>query len=291
VTRYGKLVRDRVPELLRRAGVEPVTHVADEPEFIDRLIDKLREETGELAAHPSPEELVDVVEVVRALGDALGLSDEAIERARWHKANESGGFSNRIVLDRTDTDVERVRSYDYARRVGVRPLSWDEFGALTVRLAESLAPANIEAVVGVARAGLLPAVAVAAALRCNLHPVQLTRRENDLVVRDAPEWKVRVSPAVAGRVVAVVDDVADSGQTLAMVAEETMKAGARRVVSVALAAHTWADPAPDIAGLISDELILFPWDEHVLFDGRWGLNPEMERAIVDLGEASGGAKS
>lgn len=291
MTGYGKLVRDRVPELLRRAGVEPVTHVADESEYFGRLIDKLREETGELAAHRSPEELADVVEVVRELGEALGLSEEAIERARRQKAQQSGGFSNRIVLERTQTDVERVRSYDYARRVGVRSVSWDEFGALTVRLAESVAPAGVEAVVGVARAGLLPAVAVAAALRCNLHPVQLTRRENDLVVREAPEWKVRVSPAVAGRVVAVVDDVADSGQTLAMVADEAMKAGARRVVSVALAAHTWADPAPDVAGLISDELILFPWDEHVLFDGRWGLNPELERAIVDLGEASGRAES
>ena len=290
MTGYGKLVRDRVPEVLRRAGVEPVTHVAGEGELFDRLIDKLREETGELAGHPSAEELADVLEVVAALGDALGLSEETIERVRTEKANERGRFSKRIVLERTETDVERVRSYDYARRVGVRPLSWEEFGALTVRLAESLAPAGIEAVVGVARAGLLPAVAVAAALRCNLHPVQLTRRENDLVVRQAPEWKVRVSPAVAGRVVAVVDDVADSGQTLGMVADEAVKAGARRVVSVALAAHTWADPAPDIAGLISDELIIFPWDEHVLFDGRWGLNPELESAIVDLGEASGRAE-
>jgi len=290
VTRYGKLVRDRVPEVLKRAGVEPVTHVADDSEFFDRLIDKLREETGELAAHATAEELADVLEVVSALREALGLSDDEMERARSDKAEQRGRFSKRIVLERTDTDVERVRSYDYARRVGLRPVSWDEFGALTVRLAESLAPAGIEAVVGIARAGLLPAVAVAAALRCNLHPVQLTRRENDLVVRTAPEWKVRVSPAVAGRVVAVVDDVADSGQTLSMVAAEAMKAGARRVVTVALAAHTWAEPAPDIAGLISDELILFPWDEHVLFDGRWGLNPELERAIVDLGEATGRAE-
>jgi hypothetical protein len=38
-------------------------------------------------------------------------------------------------------------------------------------------------------------------------------------------------------------------------------------------------------------LILFPWDEHVYFDGRWGLNPELERAIVDLGEASGRAET
>jgi uncharacterized protein len=291
VTRYGKLVRDRVPEVLRRAGVEPVTHAAEDSEYFDRLIDKLREETGELAAHASAEELADILEVVVALGEALGLSEDAIERVRADKAKERGRFSKRIVLERTDTDVERVRSYDYARRVGLRPVSWDEFGALTIRLAESLAPAGIEAVVGVARAGLLPAVAVAAALRCDLHPVQLTRRESDLVVRDAPEWKVRVTPAVAGRVVAVVDDVADSGQTLSMVAEEAMRAGARRVVSVALAAHTWAEPAPDIAGLISDELILFPWDEHVLFDGRWGLNPQLERAIVDLGEASGRTES
>lgn len=50
-----------------------------------------------------------------------------------------------------------MRSYDYSNRKGVRALTWEEFHALTLTLAERLEALGVEAVVGIARAGLLPA--------------------------------------------------------------------------------------------------------------------------------------
>lgn len=171
-------------------------------------------------------------------------------------------------------------SYDYAHRDGVLPVSWEDFAALTRRLAEGLAGENVACVVGVARAGLFPATAVACALRCDLVPVRVTRREQDQVVHDSPVWKTLPSDDVRGKVVAVVDEIADTGETVSLVAEQVKRQGAVRVVTASLVAHSWASPMPDIVALTSDALVLFPWDREVLANGSWGPHPELEAALA-----------
>jgi hypoxanthine phosphoribosyltransferase len=109
-----------------------------------------------------------------------------------------------------------MKSYDYAHRQGVRTISWEAFVTLTDQLAEALEQAGVEVIVGIARAGLLPATVVACNLRRELYPVRITRRVNDEVRFSPPVWKVPVSPDVAGKVVAVVDEIADTGETLAL---------------------------------------------------------------------------
>ena len=42
---YDKLVRDKIPEIIRETGERPIVHVADDAEYADRLADKLDEET------------------------------------------------------------------------------------------------------------------------------------------------------------------------------------------------------------------------------------------------------
>jgi len=172
-----------------------------------------------------------------------------------------------------------MKPYDYAHRDGVEEIDWQWFAALARKLAQELAGAEIEAIVGVARAGLVPAATVACSLRCDLFPVRVTRRDNDVVVRESPVWKVDVSPEVAGKVVAVIDEMADSGETLAMVAARVRELGAARVVTASLVAHSWADPAPDHVALTTDALVIFPWDKEVLIDGQWQTHPELAAAL------------
>lgn len=172
-----------------------------------------------------------------------------------------------------------MQSYDYARRDGVEAISWDRFVSLCGSLAEALAAHRIDTIVGVARAGLLPATVVACALRCDLFPIRITRRSRDRVIHDHPVWKVDVSSEVAGRRVAVIDEIADTGETLGLVARRVKDVGARHVVTAVLVSHSWADPRPDLSALISDALVLFPWDERVLVDGRWQMHPELVRAL------------
>lgn len=169
--------------------------------------------------------------------------------------------------------------YDYSRRTGVEEVDWERFGALAATLTELLAGHRPDMVVGIARAGLIPAAAVAAASRLDLTPVRVSRREADVVVRAHLEWKVDVSADVQGRVVAVVDEMADTGETLALVAERCREAGAARVVTAALVAHSWADPFPDAVALVSDALVVFPWDRRVFSEGRLMLHPELVDAL------------
>lgn len=172
-----------------------------------------------------------------------------------------------------------MRSYDYSNRDGVDPITWERFADLSRGLAETLERCNLDLVVGVARAGLFPATAVACALRCEFFPVRLSRREADEVRHAHPVWRVPVSDFVKGKRVAVIDDVADTGETLAAVREEVCGHGASSVVTVALVSHSWAKPAPDFSALQSDALVLFPWDREVLVDGSWVPHPELEKAL------------
>jgi hypoxanthine phosphoribosyltransferase len=174
---------------------------------------------------------------------------------------------------------EKQRSYDYAKRKGVRELSWEEFAGLSASLAERLSARKVDAVIGIARGGLFAATSVAMALRCEFYPVRLSRRVGDEVVRASPTWSVPLTPAVAGKSVAIIDDVADTGESLAMVAAEAEELGAARAITASLLAHTWASPMPDIVALTTDELVIFPWDRNVLIDGQWKRHPEIEAAL------------
>lgn len=172
-----------------------------------------------------------------------------------------------------------MQSYDYSHRKGIEEISWSRFAALSARLVEQLAEHKIEMVVGIARAGLFPATLVACSLRKELTPVRITRRANDQVVYAQPTWKVDVSPEVRGMRVAVIDEIADTGETLSIVADRVRTRGAKEVWTATLISHSWANPAPDVVALVTDALVLFPWDRQVYIAGRWQEHPELAKAI------------
>jgi uncharacterized protein len=172
-----------------------------------------------------------------------------------------------------------MKSYDYSHRTGVEEISWERFASLAGMLVERLAKEEIQVVVGIARAGLFPATAVACSLRKELFPVRITRRVNDVVTYQKPVWKVDVSKEVQGKVVAVVDEIADTGETLRLVARRALEQGAKSVISACLVSHTWANPAPDQVAWLTDALVIFPWDKQVYQAGQWQAHPELADAI------------
>jgi predicted house-cleaning noncanonical NTP pyrophosphatase (MazG superfamily) len=94
----GKLVRDKIPQIIRGKGLEPVTYVASAQEYATRLRDKLTEEVAEfLDSDSDPEELADVLEVVYALAGLAGTDPQHLEKLRAAKADERGGFADRII--------------------------------------------------------------------------------------------------------------------------------------------------------------------------------------------------
>jgi hypoxanthine phosphoribosyltransferase len=168
-----------------------------------------------------------------------------------------------------------MKSYDYAHRNGVRRLTWNQIAKIAAQLAELLEPHRPQLILGIARAGLIPATIVACSLRCELFPIRLTRRLNDQVLYDQPVWKVPIPPDVNNQVVALIDEIADTGQTLAIAARTAEDLGARQVITATLVRHSWANPSPRLCPLVTDEFVIFPWDKKVLSGGKWVPHPEI----------------
>src|SRR6185369_1744854 len=84
------------------------------------------------------------------------------------KCSKIGKLAKQIEVP----EIKTMQSYDYANRQGIDEISWERFASLAAVLAERLI--GIDAVVGIARAGLFPATAVACALRRELYPVRVT---------------------------------------------------------------------------------------------------------------------
>ena len=96
--RYNKLVRDRIPEIIRADGKECEIRVAEGKEKYELLEKKLMEEVNEFLEDKNLEELADVLAVLFGLAREIGYSEEDLIRKREEKKGERGGFEEGIVL-------------------------------------------------------------------------------------------------------------------------------------------------------------------------------------------------
>lgn len=177
-------------------------------------------------------------------------------------------------------------SYDYTTRTGVRPISWDDFHGLVKALAVAVAPWWPEGVLPVLRGGAYPGALLAHLLQIEVYPVRLSRRQDDVVVRQTPLWLMEPPAAVRGRRVLVVDEMCSSGQTLRMVKARALELGAAGARTATLYSHTWGVDAVDYTGLITDELVLNPWDREIYRDGGFHFHPEYADALAEQGVAT-----
>lgn len=97
--KYNKLVRDRIPEIIRQKGQVPVIRIASDDEYLEKLKEKLIEEAKEFSEKEDEEELSDILEVLHAISDFKKIKMEKIEQLRKKKAAERGGFGKKIILD------------------------------------------------------------------------------------------------------------------------------------------------------------------------------------------------
>ena len=102
MTEYNKLVRDRIPEMIRRAGDTPVVRTLEQEEYLVCLQKKLDEETAEYKQSGELEELVDILEVVFALAEAHGHTRDELMTAYQTKHDARGGYRSRVFLIRKE---------------------------------------------------------------------------------------------------------------------------------------------------------------------------------------------
>lgn len=105
MTEFGKLVRDRIPEIIEAEGRRPVVEVLDAARYREALLTKLGEETAELAAADGQgvlDELADVYEVLRALAENAGVDLGVVAGRADVKGSERGRFRDRLYLVRVE---------------------------------------------------------------------------------------------------------------------------------------------------------------------------------------------
>ena len=110
MTEFGKLVRDRIPALIAAEGRRPVVERLSTSRRRPALLEKLAEECSEAAAaseHELPEELADVVEVVRALCEDLGISLAEVVALADEKRARRGGYDEGLFLVRAE-EIEKA---------------------------------------------------------------------------------------------------------------------------------------------------------------------------------------
>ena len=152
---------------------------------------------------------------------------------------------------------------DSSSLVDKEVLTWETFGSACRELATLVADSSFrpEILVAVARGGLLPGGGLSYALG-----IKLTDAINVEFYTDVEETlpdPVLLAPhldiaSIAGRHILVVDDVADSGRTLALVLDLLQHHGAE-ARSAVLYAKPGSEVTPDYVWRQTDRWIVFPW--------------------------------
>ena len=101
---YHKLVRDRIPEIIRQSGIECETAVLSDREYRQALRQKLIEEAAEVAEANEEglvAELADLSEVMDALMLSYGISGDRLLAEKIKRRETRGSFAQKIMLLRT----------------------------------------------------------------------------------------------------------------------------------------------------------------------------------------------
>lgn len=102
----GKLVRDRIPEIIKNEGKVQIVRILSGDEYLDELDKKLIEEFNEYKterdfgkSESTLEELADMLEVIFAYCDLIGdYTIEDLFAIRNDKYIKRGGFKDKIYL-------------------------------------------------------------------------------------------------------------------------------------------------------------------------------------------------
>lgn len=104
---HNKLVRDKIPEIIKANGEEPITRILTEEEYKKALEEKLLEECYEVLSSSDKnrlEELADLLEVVKCLSQLENSNMEEIIEIGSLKNAKRGSFKKRIFLETVITN-------------------------------------------------------------------------------------------------------------------------------------------------------------------------------------------
>ncbi len=99
---YDKLIRDKIPEIIKESGRNCKVEVLSDEECMKYLNKKLLEEANEYLESGEVEELADLEEVLRGILKLKGVSYDDFEKIRNEKVEKRGAFDKKLLLKETD---------------------------------------------------------------------------------------------------------------------------------------------------------------------------------------------
>lgn len=102
--KHSKLVRDNLPAIIMEQGGMPVLEQLDQAAFKHELKKKLNELAGEVYQEGRVDDLVEIVELVYTLANAVGVNESQLNELRRQKLVERGGYKQRLLLVETTYD-------------------------------------------------------------------------------------------------------------------------------------------------------------------------------------------
>lgn len=97
---YNKLVRDKIPEIIKEKGCQAETVCISGHDYEAALKEKLIEEVTEFVNGGGLVEIADIVEVLEAILATANVSWGDIWKLKGKKKEERGGFDKKIFLMR-----------------------------------------------------------------------------------------------------------------------------------------------------------------------------------------------
>ena len=101
MTEYNKVIRDKIPEIIKKDGHSANVSALSNEEFLIEIEKKLHEEVEEYQKDNDPSELADILEVVYRIAQLRGISKEDLEGIRLKKIQDKGAFEKNLFLVNT----------------------------------------------------------------------------------------------------------------------------------------------------------------------------------------------
>ena len=99
---YNKLVRDRIPEIIKKDNCIANIKILNEKDYKKELDKKLLEEVNEYLKDDNINEIADILEVIYAILKLKNIPKEEIEQIRIDKLKKRGAFEKRIFLENVE---------------------------------------------------------------------------------------------------------------------------------------------------------------------------------------------
>ncbi|MBA2292371.1 MAG: phosphoribosyltransferase [Gemmatimonadales bacterium] len=173
-------------------------------------------------------------------------------------------------LPLTRTEVPTMPRQRPAPTRDILDADWAFFGelcrALALKVARSYDP---EIVIGVAKAGVIPAAIIASILQREFAAMVIGRQTDDA----EPELRIGPPPSVRGKRVLVVDETCDTGDTMKLALNEVRKLHPAEVrTAVSFTTGAWQ---ADFHAFETDKAIILPWDREVIEEGELVTRPDL----------------